>query len=158
MLVRIGAVHLLFESLKSVKLQVREVSPRLYDNMKYKYLRIHLSVLNFSQLLSVLITTRNLSNMPSQNSALHFLYRQFFLHPTALPRSLSLSGQIAIVTGSNTGLGLSIAQQYLECGLSHLIVAVRSVEKGEAATTKLLLPFEHSEVKPIVEVCESNNP
>lgn len=43
----------------------------------------------------------------------------------------------AIITGSNTGLGLESSRQLLSLGLSHLIMAVRSVEKGELAASKL---------------------
>ena len=48
-----------------------------------------------------------------------------------------VSGQCAIVTGSNTGLGLEASRQLLSLGLSHLVMAVRSVSKGEAAAKPL---------------------
>ncbi|KAJ9134139.1 putative Short-chain dehydrogenase/reductase family protein [Pleurostoma richardsiae] len=43
----------------------------------------------------------------------------------------------AIVTGSNTGLGLEASRQLLSLGLSHLIMGVRSLEKGKAAAAKI---------------------
>ncbi len=46
-------------------------------------------------------------------------------------------GECAIVTGSNTGLGFESARQLLTLGLSHLVMGVRSVERGNAAATKL---------------------
>lgn len=49
----------------------------------------------------------------------------------------SADQKCAIVTGSNVGLGLESARQLLVLGLSHLILAVRSLEKGENAATKL---------------------
>lgn len=49
----------------------------------------------------------------------------------------SLSGKVAIITGANTGIGFESARQLLTLGLSHLVVAVRSLEKGQEAATKL---------------------
>lgn len=43
----------------------------------------------------------------------------------------------AIITGSNTGLGLETSRQLLTLGLSHLIMGVRSVEKGTKAAESL---------------------
>jgi NAD(P)-dependent dehydrogenase (short-subunit alcohol dehydrogenase family) len=55
------------------------------------------------------------------------------IHP---PKGTNLSDQVAIVTGSNTGIGYEAARQLLSFSLSYLIVAVRSVPKGvEAAET-----------------------
>ncbi len=48
-----------------------------------------------------------------------------------------LEGEVAIVTGANSGLGFESARQLLALGLSHLVVAVRSVEKGRDAASKL---------------------
>lgn len=49
----------------------------------------------------------------------------------------SLKGKVAIVTGANSGLGFDSARQLLTLGLSHLVVAVRSIEKGKAAASEL---------------------
>ena len=49
----------------------------------------------------------------------------------------SLAGKVAIVTGANQGLGFESARQLLTLGLSHLVVAVRSFDKGKAAAAKL---------------------
>jgi NAD(P)-dependent dehydrogenase (short-subunit alcohol dehydrogenase family) len=49
----------------------------------------------------------------------------------------NLSGQTAIVTGGNTGLGYEAAVQLLSLKLSHLILAVRSLDRGAAAASKL---------------------
>jgi NAD(P)-dependent dehydrogenase (short-subunit alcohol dehydrogenase family) len=43
----------------------------------------------------------------------------------------------AIITGSNTGLGFESARQLLSLGLSHLVMGVRSIERGNAAAMKL---------------------
>ncbi|RYP55561.1 hypothetical protein DL769_010118 [Monosporascus sp. CRB-8-3] len=67
-----------------------------------------------------------------------YFYRQFFVKPQVLKKSeFDLRGQTAIVTGSNTGLGLEASRQLLDLGLSKLILAVRSVSKGEAARRDL---------------------
>jgi NAD(P)-dependent dehydrogenase (short-subunit alcohol dehydrogenase family) len=49
-----------------------------------------------------------------------------------------VKGKCAIITGSNTGLGFESARQLLSLGLSHLVMGVRSLERGNAAATKLL--------------------
>jgi NAD(P)-dependent dehydrogenase (short-subunit alcohol dehydrogenase family) len=51
----------------------------------------------------------------------------------------SLENKVAIITGSNCGLGFESARQLLSLGLSHLVVAVRSIEKGKSAASKLRL-------------------
>ncbi|CRG82670.1 hypothetical protein PISL3812_00014 [Talaromyces islandicus] len=43
-----------------------------------------------------------------------------------------------IVTGSNTGLGFESAKQLLSLGLTHLVMAVRSIERGTTAAKELL--------------------
>lgn len=52
-------------------------------------------------------------------------------------KSPSLKGKVAIITGANSGLGFESARQLLTLGLSRLIVAVRSIEKGKDAASKL---------------------
>ncbi|CAK7235269.1 hypothetical protein SBRCBS47491_009235 [Sporothrix bragantina] len=47
------------------------------------------------------------------------------------------AGQRAIVTGSNTGLGFEAARQLLALGLPHLIMGVRSLERGREAAKRL---------------------
>lgn len=42
-----------------------------------------------------------------------------------------------IITGSSTGLGFEAARQFLKLGISHLVMAVRSQERGDAAAEKL---------------------
>lgn len=46
-------------------------------------------------------------------------------------------GSCAIITGSNTGLGFEAAKQLLSLGLTHLVMAVRSLAKGEIAAKRL---------------------
>ncbi|KAJ5642129.1 hypothetical protein N7490_006129 [Penicillium lividum] len=49
----------------------------------------------------------------------------------------SAEGKCAVITGANTGLGFESARQLLSLGLSHLVIAVRSLEKGTEAAAKL---------------------
>lgn len=71
-----------------------------------------------------------------------WLYRQLLGKTPALAKHVNLSGKTAIVTGSNSGLGLETARQLLSLGLSKLILAVRSESKGEAARIELLADKE----------------
>lgn len=54
----------------------------------------------------------------------NFFYRQLSFTPS-------------VVTGSNTGVGLEVARQFLDLGLDRLILAVRSEERGKAAAARL---------------------
>ncbi|KAK5626611.1 hypothetical protein RRF57_002326 [Xylaria bambusicola] len=65
-----------------------------------------------------------------------FLCRQF-TRPRPIPATTKLTNQVAIVTGSNVGLGLEACRQLLKLGLSHLIMAVRSQARGEVAAQNL---------------------
>ncbi|KZL82510.1 retinol dehydrogenase 12 [Colletotrichum incanum] len=66
--------------------------------------------------------------------------------PLSLPADLRLTGQTAIVTGSNVGIGLAASRQLLELGLSHLIMGVRSQAKGDAAASSLRTDFPDSQI------------
>ncbi|PSR76939.1 retinol dehydrogenase [Coniella lustricola] len=60
-----------------------------------------------------------------------FLYSQFFKTP-AYPTA-SFTGKTVIITGSNTGLGKEAARHVVRLGAQRLILAVRSLDKGQAA-------------------------
>jgi NAD(P)-dependent dehydrogenase (short-subunit alcohol dehydrogenase family) len=49
-----------------------------------------------------------------------------------------LSDKVMIISGSNTGLGFEASQHLLRLGLGKLIMAVRSLDKGEEARRELL--------------------
>lgn len=71
-----------------------------------------------------------------QGTLLSFLYNQLFVTPPLSP-TLSFAGQTVIVTGSNVGLGFSAAQQIAQRGASKVILAVRTVAKGEIAAQRI---------------------
>lgn len=60
-----------------------------------------------------------------------FFYSQLFITPP--PPKADLTGKTVLVTGSNTGLGKEAARHYVSLNASTVILAVRSLEKGEAA-------------------------
>ncbi|RDW60130.1 NAD(P)-binding protein-30 [Coleophoma crateriformis] len=66
-----------------------------------------------------------------------FFHNQFCAKPQWQAPNTSLAGQTAVVTGANTGLGYEAALQMLGLKLSTLILAVRSLRKGEVAAAKL---------------------
>ncbi|KAI0437182.1 hypothetical protein F4803DRAFT_539856 [Xylaria telfairii] len=58
--------------------------------------------------------------------------------PSTTPTSAGdLVGKTAIVTGSNSGIGLECARQFLDRGLSKLILAVRDEKRGAIAREDL---------------------
>ncbi|KAH7389120.1 hypothetical protein BKA64DRAFT_130318 [Cadophora sp. MPI-SDFR-AT-0126] len=61
----------------------------------------------------------------------------------------SFSGQTIIVTGSNTGLGLEAARHFVRLDAAKVILAVRSVKKGEVAKASI---EETTGKKNVVEV------
>ncbi|KAJ3580508.1 hypothetical protein NPX13_g68 [Xylaria arbuscula] len=83
---------------------------------------------------------------------LAFLKRQLFVTPPAVTRAdANVEGKTAIVTGSNSGIGLEVARQLLELGVGRLILAVRNETSGEHAKEQLLAGMlSHGRV--IVEV------
>lgn len=48
-----------------------------------------------------------------------------------------LANKVAIITGANSGLGFEAAKQFINLGLPHLILAVRSLSRGNEAASKL---------------------
>ncbi|KAH7627196.1 hypothetical protein B0T09DRAFT_391590 [Sordaria sp. MPI-SDFR-AT-0083] len=69
-----------------------------------------------------------------QASLPHFAYQQ--LTPKSVT-GVNLNGKTAIVTGSNTGVGLETARQLLDLGIRKLVLAVRNETKGAAAVWNL---------------------
>lgn len=48
-----------------------------------------------------------------------------------------VEARCVIITGSNTGLGFESARQFLSLGVSHLVMGVRSIDRGNEAAAKL---------------------
>jgi NAD(P)-dependent dehydrogenase (short-subunit alcohol dehydrogenase family) len=70
-----------------------------------------------------------------------FLYSQFFKTP---PYPTGDFGEkTVIITGSNVGLGKEAARHYARMGAGRLILAVRSIEKGEAAKEDIVRTTGH---------------
>ncbi|KAF2011826.1 short-chain dehydrogenase [Aaosphaeria arxii CBS 175.79] len=63
----------------------------------------------------------------------------------------SYSGKTVIVTGSNVGLGLEAARHFTRLGASIVILAVRSVSKGEAAKNDI---EKSTGIKDVIQVWE----
>jgi NAD(P)-dependent dehydrogenase (short-subunit alcohol dehydrogenase family) len=76
-----------------------------------------------------------------------FFHNQFCATPQWPATNTSLLGKTAIIAGGNTGLGYEAALQLLGLELSHLILAVCSLEKGEVAVAKLRQLYPKASVK-----------
>ncbi|KAK9413394.1 putative short-chain dehydrogenase reductase family protein [Seiridium unicorne] len=66
-----------------------------------------------------------------------FYKHQIRPNPKPSLGSNSVAGQTAVITGGNTGIGLECGRLLLSLKLSHLILAVRSLQKGEEAAEPL---------------------
>jgi hypothetical protein len=77
---------------------------------------------------------------------LGFLYHQLTFTPKPLPSSIDLTGQIALITGGNVGLGLEAAKQLADRRLSRLILGVRTISKGEDARDEICRQFPDCQV------------
>ena len=76
-----------------------------------------------------------------------FIYEQLFVY-LPYPKH-SYSGRTIIVTGSNTGLGLEAARHFTRLGAAKVILAVRTLSKGEAAKESI---EQSTSRKAVVEV------
>lgn len=74
--------------------------------------------------------------MPHPGTFPTTLYSQWTVTPK-LDLNLSFAGQTVIITGSNVGLGFHAAQQIAQRNASKVILAVRTVSKGEAAAQEI---------------------
>ncbi|KAL1893964.1 hypothetical protein Sste5346_006105 [Sporothrix stenoceras] len=82
----------------------------------------------------------------SQAGPLYNARRQLFQDVPPIPSNLSLVGKTALVTGANVGLGLSCSRHFLELGASRLVMAVRTVAKGEVEAAKLRTAFPDAQI------------
>ncbi|MCV7423776.1 SDR family NAD(P)-dependent oxidoreductase [Mycobacterium yunnanensis] len=67
------------------------------------------------------------------------------------------SGRVAIVTGSNTGLGFDTARVLAHRGAT-VVLAVRDIEKGDAAARRILAvaPRAHVDLQPLDLGCQQS--
>ncbi|KAK8057372.1 NAD(P)-binding protein [Apiospora saccharicola] len=78
------------------------------------------------------MTPPALDNTEKRAGFKSFVHRQLFEKPT-LPEDVDLRGKTAIVTGSNTGIGLECARQLLNLGL--LAILLLPIVKAKCAAT-----------------------
>ncbi|KIW62684.1 hypothetical protein PV04_10837 [Phialophora macrospora] len=69
------------------------------------------------------------------------LYSQFFGTPPSPTKSFA--NQVVIVTGSNVGLGFEAARHFYRLNCAKLILAVRTVSKGQAAKEDIVRSVKH---------------
>lgn len=80
-------------------------------------------------------------NPPWGSILRNFFYSQFFGTPTYPTQSFA--GQTVIVSGSNVGLGFEAARHVYRLNAAKLILAVRTVKKGEAAKEDIVRSVRH---------------
>ncbi|CAK7203232.1 hypothetical protein SEUCBS139899_005963 [Sporothrix eucalyptigena] len=80
-----------------------------------------------------------------------FIKSQFRTKTRLPPPGTDLTSCVAIITGANSGIGLHAARHLLSLKLSHLVIAVRTLPKGELAAAWLRqdYPFAKVEVWPL---------
>ncbi|CAK7200208.1 hypothetical protein SEUCBS139899_002899 [Sporothrix eucalyptigena] len=83
---------------------------------------------------------------PTQAGMLYNVRRQLFQSVPPVPVDLRLDGKTVLVTGANVGLGLACARYFLQMGAARLVMAVRSVDKGEAAASPLRKDFPSAQI------------
>lgn len=64
-----------------------------------------------------------------------FFYRQFFVTPPHPAEDFT--GKTIIVTGANVGLGFEAVKHFTRLNASKVVIAVRSLDKGEAAKKEI---------------------
>jgi NAD(P)-dependent dehydrogenase (short-subunit alcohol dehydrogenase family) len=96
-----------------------------------------------------------LESQASFEATLFGLLRRQSTRPKPIPAGIRLTDQIAIVTGSNVGLGLEASRQLLQLGISRLIMGVRSQVKGEEAAAQLRTAFPSATISVWVVDLES---
>ena len=75
--------------------------------------------------------------MPTFSDIISFLSGQRTRIPL-IPNDVSLRQKTMVITGANTGIGFEAAKHLINLELSHLILACRSIEKGEEARSRIL--------------------
>ncbi|CAH0021807.1 unnamed protein product [Clonostachys rhizophaga] len=102
----------------------------------------------------------NFDTTPEQQAGqLHFFKSQVFetKSPVLTRKDADLSGQTAIITGGNVGVGFEVGRQLLDVGLSKLILAVRNEESGRTAAKALLTARGENQEVEVWNLDLSNN-
>ncbi|KAK7752046.1 hypothetical protein SLS62_006010 [Diatrype stigma] len=84
---------------------------------------------------------------PKESPTTLFLKSQFCASPQWPPAGTDLTGKTAIVAGATSGLGLEASRQLLRLGLSGLVIAARSAEKGERVAADLRARHPAAEIR-----------
>ncbi|KAK9244228.1 hypothetical protein V1506DRAFT_542087 [Lipomyces tetrasporus] len=95
-------------------------------------------------------------DMPPLASSFWRIFLKSQLHYKAQfpTKTTDLSGKVVIITGGNQGLGFESARQFLSLHLSHLIITVRSEEKGKAAALKLQAEYPNATISVwLLDMC-----
>ncbi|KAJ9618363.1 hypothetical protein, variant [Exophiala oligosperma] len=79
-----------------------------------------------------------------------FLHSQFLVTPPYPEHSFA--GQTVIVTGSNVGLGLEAARHFYRLNCAKLVLAVRTVSKGQSAKEDIVRSVRHRTDADAIEV------
>ncbi|KAI0153136.1 hypothetical protein GGR57DRAFT_512950 [Xylariaceae sp. FL1272] len=77
----------------------------------------------------------------------HNFMKQVFSKVPQIPADINLAGKTVLVTGSNVGIGLGSVRHFLKLNPSLVIMAVRSLEKGETAAAVLRAEFPNAKIE-----------
>jgi NAD(P)-dependent dehydrogenase (short-subunit alcohol dehydrogenase family) len=95
-----------------------------------------------------MVSSKSLEMQPNMDSPASIFFKsQLGVKAPKLPKDLDLSGKVAIVTGASTGLGFHCCIHLLSFNLSHLVIAVRSIKKGEDVASKLRTQFPSAKIE-----------
>ncbi|KAK1952054.1 NAD(P)-binding protein [Colletotrichum sublineola] len=83
-----------------------------------------------------------------------YINSQFFQHPE-LPTT-DCTGKTIIVTGANVGLGKEAARHFVRLNATKVIIACRTISKGEAARTDIEATTKQSETLDRLDVVLEN--
>jgi len=79
-----------------------------------------------------------------------FFYSQLFRAPSYPTQTFV--NQTVIVTGSNTGLGFEAARHFYRLNCARLILAVRTISKGQSAKEDIVRSVKHRTDADVIEV------